>query len=100
MVADFDWDQGNREKCQRHGVTVAEIEDIFTREVLIIPDEAHSSHEKRFWAIGRTRAGRSVFVVYTLRGPSDRQILRPISARYMHRKEVVSYEEENPDLPE
>ena len=25
----------------------------------------------------------------------DRQLIRPISARYMHKKEVESYEEEN-----
>jgi uncharacterized DUF497 family protein len=25
-LAGFDWDDGNRTKCQKHGVTIAEIE--------------------------------------------------------------------------
>jgi uncharacterized DUF497 family protein len=25
---DFDWDDGNREKCQRHGLTIADIEHV------------------------------------------------------------------------
>lgn len=28
-VAGFDWDLGNRAKCAKHGVTVAEIEGLF-----------------------------------------------------------------------
>ena len=26
LPANFDWDDGNREKCQKHGVSVTEIE--------------------------------------------------------------------------
>ena len=29
VVAGFDWDHGNREKCQKHGVSVADIEFAF-----------------------------------------------------------------------
>jgi hypothetical protein len=39
-----------------------------------------------------------VFVVFTMRCRGEDWLIRPISARYMHRKEIVSYEEENPDL--
>ena len=28
----------------------------------------------------------------------DQQLIRPISARYMHKKEIEAYEKENPDL--
>jgi uncharacterized DUF497 family protein len=28
QVAGFDWDEGNRSKCQKHGVSPAAIEDI------------------------------------------------------------------------
>ena len=36
--------------------------------------------------------------MFTLRRKGDRQLVRPISARYMHKKEVESYEEENPGV--
>ena len=29
QVAGFDWDDGNREKCRKHGVSLAEIEALF-----------------------------------------------------------------------
>jgi uncharacterized DUF497 family protein len=28
-VNGFDWDQGNRAKCEKHGLSVATIEDLF-----------------------------------------------------------------------
>lgn len=93
-VAGFDWDLGNRAKCAKHGVTVAEIEGLFRGPVSVFPDPAHSTTEERFKAIGRTEAGRIVFVVFTLRTLRERTLIRPISARYMHRKEIAAYEEE------
>ena len=40
----------------------------------------------------------AIFVVFTLRRRGDDILIRPISARYMHDKEVKSYEKENPNL--
>jgi uncharacterized DUF497 family protein len=97
-VSGFDWDDGNRAKCREHGVSPAEIEALFERPVLIVPDEAHSTNEERLRAIGRTVRGRSVFLVFTIRERDGERLIRPISARYMHRKEVASYEKENPGL--
>ena len=97
-VAGFDWDNGNRAKCQEHGVSIAEIEDLFTRSVLMVPDDAHSQRERRLLAIGKTMSGRSVLVAFTIRAKGGRRLIRPISARYMHREEVLHYEEEAPDV--
>ena len=98
-VAGFDWDKGNVDKCRKHGVSLAEIEGLFARPVMILPDHAHSIIEERRKAIGRTEAGRYVFVVFTLReDESGECFLRPISARYMHQKEIDAYEKANPDL--
>jgi len=94
----FDWDQGNRAKCEKHGLSVAVIEDLFARPLAILPDAAHSQSERRFCAIGRAEKGRGVFIVFTLRRDGERVLIRPISARYMHRKEMEAYEKENPDL--
>jgi len=52
----FDWDRGNRAKCEKHGLSVAEIETLFVRPLAILP--AHSQSESRFRAIGRTEDGR------------------------------------------
>lgn len=97
-ISGFDWDDGNRSKCERHGVSAAEIEALFDQPVLIVPDETHSRGEARLRAIGKTARGRSVFLVFTLRERDGERLIRPITARFMHRKEVASYEEENPGL--
>jgi len=94
----FDWEKGNRAKCEKHGLSTSVIESLFTRPLAILPDAAHSQRERRFRAIGRTDKGRGVFIVFTLRRKDDELLIRPISARYMHKKEIDGYEKENPDL--
>jgi len=37
-------------------------------------------------------------MIFTLRRKNDELLIRPISARYMHKKEIEAYEKENPDL--
>ena len=93
-VNGFTWDEGNLEKYQKHGVSVAEIESLFQRPIAILPDPAHSGSETRFKAIGKSDQGRSILIVFTLRRRQDETLIRPISARYMHKKEVDYYEEE------
>jgi len=82
------------EKCGKHGVTLGEIESIFHGQMDVFPDVAHSDQETRFLGIGRTSAGRYLFVAFTLRDKAGRNFIRPISARYMHLKEVKHYEAE------
>jgi uncharacterized protein len=97
-VSGFDWDDGNREKCQKHGVSIREIEGLFVGPVMLLPDEAHSTTETRFRAIGKGPSGRHIFLVFAIRGMGGKSLIRPISARYMHRKEIEHHEKENPDL--
>ena len=94
----FNWDRGNRAKCEKHGLSVATIESLFTRPLAILPDAAHSQRERHLRAIGRTEKGLGVFIIFTLRRKGDELLIRPISARYMHKKEIEAYEKENPDL--
>ena len=94
----FNWDSGNRKKCQKHGVSIAEIESIFSRPVVVLPDKANPQGEQRFRAIGTTAKDRKVFVVFTLRNHEDSVLIRPISARYMHKREAESYEKSYPDV--
>jgi len=92
VVAGFDWDLGNRTKCQKHGLTIYEIERFFLGEVEILSDPKHSQEEDRFIAVGRALNGRPVVVGFTFRTKGGETLLRPISARYMHLKEVLKYE--------
>ena len=89
----FDWDSSKRAKCQKHGVSILDIEAVFKGEPLVAPDLKHSHAEERLIAIGTTHAGRYVFVAFTLRIRDRQQLIRPVSARYMHAKEIDSYEQ-------
>jgi uncharacterized protein len=76
------------------GVSIAAIEAIFLQPLVIFPDPTHSHYEERFKAIGKSDEGRHIFVVFTLRWRQGTRLIRPIAARYMHRKEVEHYEKE------
>ncbi len=103
-VSGFDWDSGNRAKCQKHGVSIEEVESVFLGSPRIAPDPKHSSAEDRLIAVGRTSAGRPVFVAFTPRVKDGRRLIRPVTARYMHAKEIAAYEaaeqQEGPEAEE
>lgn len=88
----FDWDEGNSRKNDKHGVTNAEVEQVFLNEPLIVAsDVKHSNQERRFHALGRTDADRRLHITFTERGGGI--LIRPISARDMSRKERAIYEQ-------
>ena len=97
-VTGFEWDEGNRSKCQKHGVSTAAVESLFHGPIAVLPDPLHSKSEERFKAIGKTDKGRVIFVVFTLRARRGKTFIRPISARYMHGKEMDHYEKETATL--
>ena len=90
-VAGFEWDAGNWPKCAKHGVTKDEIEEVLTTVRYVVDDPTPG--EKRLRTFGKASTGRYVFVVFTHRERPAGVLIRPISARYMHRREVAAYEE-------
>lgn len=88
-VDGFQWDEGNSSKIwKRHQVSQTEAEQVFVnRPVVVIDDPGHSEVEARYFAFGRTDAGRLLTVVFTLRS----SFLRVISARPMSRRERRRY---------
>ena len=90
-IAGIEWDQGNWPKCGKHGVSKEEIEQVLNTIEFSIPDP--NPKEPRYRTAGETHAGRCVFVVYMHRQKEASTYLRPISARYMHKKEVQQYEQ-------
>ena len=89
-IGGFDWDDGNWPKCAAHGLSREEVEEVILGEPAVLPDPYPSEPRQR--AIGRTSAGRYVFLVFTLRTSGEVTKVRPISARYMHQKEIDHYE--------
>ena len=92
QVDGFDWDDGNRSKCQQHGVSITEIETLFVQGPRVAPDPKHSADEDRLIAVGKTGTGRTLFVAFTMRTKEGRHLVRPVSARYMHAREIAAYE--------
>ena len=89
-LAGFDWDEGNWPKCGKHGVSREEIEQVLLNSPAVMPDP--HQNEPRMRAIGKTDAVRHIFLVFVLREIENKVFLRPISARFMHQKEIDHYE--------
>jgi hypothetical protein len=89
-VIGFEWDEGNARKNEHHGVSMAEAEQVFFNAPLL-PDAKHNETEPRFHALGKSNEGRRLHITFTLRDAD--QLIRVISARDMHRKERVIYEQ-------
>lgn len=89
-ITGFDWDNGNWPKCGKHGVSRDEIEQVLLGTPAVMADP--HPKEPRMRAIGKTKSDRYVFLVFMLREVDGHVKLRPISARYMHQKEIIHYE--------
>lgn len=91
-ITAFDWDEGNARKNDKHDVSIAEAEQVFFNEpLLVIVDTKHSEGEGRFHALGKTNENRSLHITFTLRNAGES--IRVISARDMHKKERKIYEQ-------
>jgi uncharacterized protein len=91
-VVGFDWDDGNARKNDKHGVSMAEAEQVFFNSpLLLLEDDAHSQHEARVHALGKTDTGRGLHFTLTLRKAGT--LIRVISARDLHRKERAIYDQ-------
>jgi uncharacterized DUF497 family protein len=93
MATNFpiDWDTGNWPKCGKHGVAQAEIVEVFAGDPTIFADPKHSTVEERLLAVGQTKAGRHVFIAFTFRRKAGALHIRPVSARFMHDREIRFY---------
>jgi uncharacterized DUF497 family protein len=92
-IVGFNWDAGNARKSEeKHGVSQAEAEQVFFNSpLLMLEDVGHSEDESRIHALGKTNGGRALHITFTLRTAGT--MVRVISARDMHRKELKVYEQ-------
>ncbi len=87
----FEWDAGNWSKSElKHGVAVAEAQEVLLNDPLCQVDARHSGDEQRYVALEVTNEGRRLFVSFTVR----HNRVRVISARPMSKKERAIHEEE------
>ena len=87
----FDWDEWNTEKIwEKHQVSHAECEQVFFNQPFVVSEDiAHSQEEARFYVLGKTDTGRTLFLVFTIRD----ELIRVITARDMSRKERRIYQD-------
>jgi len=91
-IVGFDWDDGNARKNDKHGVSMAESEQVFfNAPLLLLEDGSHSQLEPRLHALGKSDGQRLLHITLTLRQAG--QLIRVISVRNMHRKERAVYEQ-------
>jgi len=64
----FNWDSGNIDKYQKHGLTQEEIECFFKRKkIYVAPDIKHLAIEEQFLAIGKGSKNKLIVVAFTFR---------------------------------
>jgi uncharacterized protein len=86
----FEWDEGNATKSfQKHRVTCAEAEQVFTERHFIPLGEQSEPpvREPRFAVLGESSGRKLLFVAFTLRDDA----IRVISARPMSEREREFY---------
>lgn len=91
-VVGFEWDSGNKDKnLTKHKVANEECEEIFfDSKKRVLKDVLHSGREARYVLFGKTKKGRLIFTVFTIRNKK----IRIISARDTNKKEIKLYEQE------
>jgi len=89
-LTEFIWDKGNIDKnWLKHRISNKEAEEaFFDSKKQEYPDPSHSKKEIRKILVGKTKGGKILFLVYTLR----KNKIRIISARNINRKEIKLYE--------
>jgi len=70
---EFDWDEHNERHLGRHGIRRSEAEDILAGNHILLEYQVEGN-EQRWVAVGATRAGRILSIVFAVRGEAIRPI--------------------------
>lgn len=85
----FEWDEAkNRANIQKHGVDLADAEEMFRGVLVVDPDIREDYGEKRWVGLGMI-GGRIAYVVFSEAKP---EVIRIISLRKASRRECKQYE--------
>jgi uncharacterized DUF497 family protein len=70
---EFDWDQENEGHLARHGISRSDAEDVMSGNHILVEYQMEGN-EQRWVAVGATRTGRILDIVFAVRGESIRPI--------------------------
>lgn len=70
----FDWDRHNEGHVLRHGVRPFEVEEALADPRRVGAEGRRVERERRWAAIGSTEVGRTLLVIFTLRGSKVRVV--------------------------
>jgi uncharacterized protein len=70
---EFDWDEQNTKHLAKHGISRSEAEDVRCENHILLEYQMEGN-EQRWIAVGATRAGRILNLVFAIRGEAIRPI--------------------------
>lgn len=70
---EFDWDNQNEGHLAKHGISRSDAEDILTGNHILLEYQMEGN-EQRWVAVGATRTGRILNIVFAVRGEAIRPI--------------------------
>jgi uncharacterized DUF497 family protein len=80
---EFDWDEHNERHLAKHKISRFDAEDVLYGDHILLEYQVEGG-ERRWIAVGATRAGRILNIVFSVRG----EIMRPITG-WVADKETV-----------
>jgi uncharacterized DUF497 family protein len=84
--SEFDWDDQNEEHLSKHGISRSDAEDILTGNHILLEYQMEGD-EQRWVAVGATRTGRMLNIVFAVR----RETIRPITGWIADKETVALY---------
>jgi len=70
---EFDWDKHNERHLAKHGITTVDAEDVLSGNHVLLEYQTEGD-EPRWVAVGATRTGRILNIVFTIRNRAVRPI--------------------------
>ncbi len=70
---DFDWDQHNEQHLAKHGISRSDAEEVLSGNHILLEYQTEGG-EERWVAVGATRTGRILNIVFSVRGEAIRPI--------------------------
>jgi uncharacterized DUF497 family protein len=72
---EFDWDEHNERHLARHGISRLDAEDVLSGNHILLEYQTEGGGQ-RWIAVGATRTGRILSIVFAVRGEAIRPITR------------------------
>ena len=86
---EFDWDKHNERHLAKHGISRSDAEDVLRGNHILLEYQVEGS-EQRWIALGATRTGRILNIVFAIRG----ETVRPITGWAADRATIKLYFEQ------